>query len=399
MASMTSGPHRTTRRLAAALAFGAALALPAPAAVLPAWTLAGTYDLLVDVGFRSADGTFDVSLEGMDGTVTLSYAPKGGFLGGGFLGTDFVKLRGSYSVAEDGVQHVVVEEDSRKPRFRFDAAVDEARGDFVGTYTRSAGFAGLAGDGAGNLTFARTPATAPVRTWRLRMSASMDRKGRVKGGLAQDGVSEDLARLQTFGGTEVTGGRVRGRVRTDADDGTTTAKVKVLGKDWSLRMTGPVDADGFHASADFAAAGFLVLDVPVVLGVGPGPEPPPPPTPKIVKVTGGRAVVSGDRVTITRRLPDKVFGQRADLTIDFPLSDANTTVGADPSTAAPPTARVVTAKLGATTYSSANGESGVSLTIQRTSLSEFKVICAGTIATPPGTKRKTFGVDLFATVQ
>lgn len=405
-------PRLRLRAAVVLSALAAAGAFPAPAAPLPEWSLTGIYDLPFDAGFQSVAADYEVAFEGASGTLSVGYTEKGALSVGGFLeapdGATFVRLSGAFSVGTDGKQTVTIAEPVKRPRFRFEGVVDDVRGDIVGSYTRSDGFAALTGPAEGPLTLAKTPPAAGSSTWRLRARTTMDRKGVVRNGLAQDGTSQDFARLTLFDGRELLGGRIKGRVRTkvvDSTTSTTTATMKIRGKGWRADFTGPVDADGFHATGRVSGGGFVAegarLTFPVVEGPEP-PPPPPPPPPKNLLTRGSASIVAG-QVTLFRANVPRKFKPLAggDLTVQFPTSDANLTVVADPMSASGPSPRRCFVDFGRKTFGTATSPASVTLEILEFSTipgQQIEVLCTGTVVEPSGRKR-TVDVLLQCTVE
>jgi hypothetical protein len=200
-------------------------------------------------------------------------------------------------------------------------------------------------------------------------------------------------------------------VKTNATDGTTTAKVKVMGRGWRVVLDGPVDEQGFHAAADVRAVGFALDDVPVTLDVGPGPEPPPPPPPPDPPnlIAKGTARIVAGQVQISREnAPSKFFGSGADVNVDFPVSDVGqTSFAATPATSGGATPRRFYVTLGAKTYGTAGPGGSVNLSIRRdpggslifstTPGKTIEVVCQGQVADAAG-RTKPVDVIVRATV-
>lgn len=405
-------PPRAARRrrflLAAAwLAAGVAtLAAPASSAAakrrsapLPGWSLIGTYDLPVDVGFVSLSGSYDFSFEDQTGSISLAYNPQAELAGNGIVGVTFFGLVATSTVGEDGLQHVSIVDTPKNPTFAFDGVVQPNGRDIAGQYLRSGGFAGLEGTVQGSTTFRRTQPAIVQQNFRLRMTTTMDRKGRVRGAVGPD-KKEIRSGVDVYPGRTFDGGLVRGKVTTSAADGTTTAKLKIRGKGWLVTMAGPVDVDGFHALAAIRAGGFDVADVPLVLPVTEGPQPPPPPPPpdpdKYRRATGGSASVVAGAVQITKSgLPVKFFKRKAGVTIEFPSSGIAAPMVADPSTASTSTPIRFFVKIGSATYGTAAAGGSVTLTVKQYSPvpgGGIEILCEGTVADARGRTKK---VDLL----
>lgn len=407
----TETPRRRLRAVAfagSALAAAAAafLAPPSLAAILPAWLIVGTADVQAETGIHDITGSYNLTISGQTRTLSLAYTETGAITGSSFFeppeGFTIVGFRGVQKRLPDGTESIVLEESVKRPRFRFTGAMVDGRS-LVGTFTQTPGFAGFQDTASGDMTITRgTPSVGNGR-FRLFWKATTDSKGRVKGGLSLDGVTEDLARMNLFAGRTVSGGKIRGRVRTNRL-GETTAKVTILGPKWSVRMDGPLDIDGFHASADVKAAGFEVKDVPFLLPVGKGadPPPPPPPPPPANQVSGGTATVSGGQIRILRfNVPKRFFGAPATLDVQFPTSSGSGTFHADPSNASTATPHRFIVKVGRTTYGTAAAPADVTIEVQKFEAftgGEIRLLCTGTVATASG-RTKNVDVLLLAVVE
>lgn len=337
--------------------------------VLPGWSLVGTYDLQVPTGFASLEGRWDFTLFGIEGNLGFSYDKTARIeaFGTHGLGT-FVNYAGTWSVDEEGRQHVLLLDRPKNPVIRIEGVVSEDARTITGAVP--------VGQGSEPVTFRRvTPPTVPT-TFRLRLDTTMNRRGFVRGRPLGRG-KEALARLDTFDGRTFTGGRIRGRVLTTETDGPTTALVRIRGKGWSAVLSGPVDEAGFHAAVDLRAGGFVVDDAPMVLAVEPGPEPPPPPPPPPPKnlVADGVARRDGNHFTISRqRVPSRFFGAVSNITAEFDLADSVTPVHATPENFNSGTPRRVYVKVGTKNYGTSNAPGDVLIEVR-----EFTTIPGNTI--------------------
>ncbi len=385
----------------------ALLAPPSLAAILPAWLIVGTADVQGETGIHDVTGTYELTISGQTRPLSLSYSESGALVGSAFFeppeGFTIVGFRGVQKRLADGTESIVLEESVKRPRFRFMGAMVDGR-DLVGTFTQTAGFAAFPDTASGDMTIPRDSPSVGNGRFRLFCKTTTDSKGHVKGGLSLDGVTEDLARMNLFAGRTVSGGKIRGRVRTNRL-GETTGKVTILGPKWSVRLDGPLDADGFHASADVKAAGFDVKDVPFLLPVGKGadPPPPPPPPPPANQVSGGTATVSGGQVRILRfSVPKRFFGATASLDVQFPTSSGSAgSFHADPSNASTATPHRFIVKVGRTTYGTAAAPADVAVEVQKFEAftgGEIRLLCTGKVATASG-KTKNVDVLLVALVE
>lgn len=411
--------------LAAAFVAAAPLEWPnavaAPAPVLPAWDPTGVHDVRLPVGFASLDGKFEfgsvpsstTTLDGRTGSFDIRYDASARLVAAGFLDDfTFLTLSGSWSVGTDGTQTVVLSEQAKRPRFRFEGAMQPGGREIRGTYDRSPGFLGLTGtvtDRELVLVLEPSQPTADP-TFRLRAQLTMNRSGAVQGTKGIDG-KESKARIDVFGDRALEGGVVRGRVKTSRTDGTTAARVKIRGKGWKVVLDGPLDEQGFHALVDVKAGGFVVTGVPITLPVAKGPEPPPPPPPPDPPnlVSKGIARIVAGQVQITRRnMPSKYFGTGADATIEFPASAVgDASIVANPSTSAGAGPRRVTVEVGSKAYGTVFAGGDVSMSIRRDLQGNLifstipgqtiEVVCAGTIADATG-RTKPVDVIVRATV-
>jgi hypothetical protein len=384
-----------------------ALAPAARAAVIyPGWTLVGDYNKTFDPGFVSVAGSFNFPLGGGTSSITLNYDSKANVSGGGESGNFTIfSLAGGFTV--DPVthdQHVHLADAVKKPMFTFDGTVSADGNSIVGTYVKHAGYLDYPGEESGPLTFQRTGYVADT-TFRLAFATRMDVKGRVRGKFSQDGRTETKATLAIYGARSFTDGKIQGKVKTDAT-GYTTGNVKILGKGWKVLMTGPIDVDGFHASCDITAAGFVVKGAKLVFSVLAGPTPPPgppPPPPKNLLVNATATVVNG-QVTITHTdVPAKFFGATAGLTITFPIADGLSTVVADSTDASTTPFRRCIVTVGGTVYGTAAAPAGGGVTLQIRKLTsvrdgQIEVLATGKVY-PVGGRPKTVNVLVQALVQ
>ena len=385
-------------RILAAALLSAAVLLPGAGAEaarkpLPEWSISGVYDEHLPTGFANLAASYKVRdpASNILGTLTLGYDPQVQVIGSGVYGFTFYSVKGTWQVGEDGVQRIQFNDSPKTPSFTFDGAMDAQGRDVTGAAVLSNGFGGSTGVQNVQLRLERNDLGTKLDNFRLRFTSVMDKKGRVRGVRGPDR-KETRATLAVYGGQLLEGGRIRGRVVTKKLDGTTSAKLKIVGKGWFVKMDGPVDESGFHALVDIKAAGFVLVDRPYDLPVEPGPAPPPPPPPPPPKnlLTGATATVVGSHVTITRsNVPKKFgFGKRSSLTVEFETSDADSganpdlSVDASPATSQGAAARRVIVTSGNRTYGTAN--STVTLSglrrYQEDSTQKFEVLCTGTVS-------------------
>jgi hypothetical protein len=426
---------RVFSTICAALGLAAACLVASDAAakprIWPLWSIEGNYALDMPAGFRDLYGSFTFPLSGGSATLRLDYDDKGRLTGqgvadvpdgtGGFLSTIF-SLLGTFEVDELGVTHVSFADLAKTPGFTFDGVVAADALSMTGDYVRKPGFLGLAGEDAGTLTMTRTTGDPVNGKFVLSFKARMDTKGRVSGGIATDGKHETTADIVIFGQRpdpttgiyvprKLTGGKIKGLVKTDKF-GFTTATLAITGPKWSVKMTGPVEETGFHATTDFVGAGFVVRGVPLTLAVRPGPTPPTPPPPPVAAppylLVGAQATIVNGAVTLTHgAVPKKFFGATAGLTARFPMPGGSTTLPvalhADPASNALPDPDPVRfiVSVGSTTYSAAVGLADVTLDVRKISSTpggKFEVLATGKVAAANG-KTKSVYVLIDATVQ
>lgn len=385
----------------------AALALSgeADARIYPGWSLATTYAPAVDPGFKSVAGTFSMPLGGDTASIALAYDEQARLTGAGIVGgLTIFSLSGTFSVdGTTGEQHVRLVDPAKKPLFTFDGVVSPDGADIVGTFSKSDGYLGYAGAASGPLTLHRTSAAAQA-AFTLSFATRMDDHGRVGGKLDVDGKTETRGSLAVYGGRSFSGGKIKGKVKTDAN-ALTTGAVSIVGRGWRAKFTGPIDAAGFHASCDISAAGFRVTGASVLLAAQPGPVPPDTPTkpPKNLLDNATATIVNG-QVTISHpNVPSKFFGATAGLTIQFPFADGVSVVSADVSSASTATPRRCIVTVGGKTYGTAMAPvaNGVTLDIKKVSSvggGVIEVLATGRVYPVSGTP-KTVNVLVQAVVQ
>lgn len=414
------------RSLAASIA-AALLVLLLPAAasarIYPSWAPASTYAASFRPGFRSLSGDFTFPVGDGTASLRLSYDGKGGLTGGGTVTTstflDTFALVGTFSVdPADGVQHVRLAEPVAKkavPRLTFDGVLAADGGDLVGSMTRQGGFGGLPGTDTSNATLARRNAAKGTDSFLLEMTPVMDTRGRIQGFASAGPASETRATLTVYGrhtingfeldGLPLVNGKIRGKFTTDRNT-LTKGTITIKAFNWSAKLTGPVDSQGFHALCDLKGGGFTLTKIPVDLAVQAGPMPPPgpPPPPPKNQLTGVRATVANGKVTLSHSsVPSKFFGVTAGLTVEFPTSAGLGTIHADPSSASLPgsDARRCIVTLGSTVYGTATAPADVALEVRRLTSQiggPVEVLATGTVVAANG-KKKTVNLLIEATVQ
>jgi hypothetical protein len=396
--------------LCLALGLAAASLAFAPAAggvvIYPAWSLVGGYDTPVDPGFVSVAGSFQFPLDGGTATITLNYDDKAHVSGGGQSGNFTIfTLAGGFTVDPlTQEQHVHLADTAKKPMFTFDGVVSADGNSIAGTYVKHAGYLDYPGEESGPLTFQRTGYVADT-TFTLAFATRMDVKGRVRGAYTADGRTDTRATLSIYGKRDLADGRIQGRVKTDAT-GYTTGVVRIVGRAWKVVMTGPIDADGFHASCDVLADGFVVRGTKVLLPVlvGPTPPPGPPPPPPKNLLTSATATIVDGQVTISHTdVPSRFFGAPAGLTITFPFSDGLSTVAADATDASTTPPRRCIVVVNSKTYGTAQAPAGRGVAIQIRKLAtvrdgQIEVLATGKVY-PVGGTPKTVNVLVQALVQ
>jgi len=387
--------------LAAALL--AATAGSVAARIWPDWSLSGTFASQVDPGFVSVAGTFSFPPGGDGSTVTLSYDPKARLTGGGIAGgVTIFALAGTSNVDDAGLQYVHLADVAKPPLFTFDGVVSADGSTIDGDYVRLDGYLDEPIADSGTMSLVRTGAAAAT-TFSLSFATRMDDHGRVRGKLDLAG-EETGGTLTVYGNQVLEDGKIRGKIRTSSS-GLTTGKVSIVGRNWLVKLKGPVDAAGFHATCDVNAAGFRVVGAPVLLPVLAGPEPPPGPVkpPKNLLESAVATLVNG-QVTITHtNVPSRFFGAPAGLTIQFPFSVGVSVVHADSSNASiqDPLRCIVT--VSGKTYGTAPAPVGNGVTFDVKRISSvgggvIEVLATGRVYPTTGTP-KTVNVLVQAVVQ
>ena len=373
------------------------------ARIWPEWSLAGTYTPQVDPGFVSVAGAFSFPVGGEGSTVTLKYDSKARLSGAGLAGgLTIFSLEGTWRVDDLGVQHVHLEDIAKHPLFLFDGTVSADGSTIDGTYLRQAGYLDEPTVDSGEMSLVRSGAAAQT-TFALSFATRMDTFGKIRGKLDAEG-EDTRGSLTVYGSPAFTGGKILGKVKT-ASSGLTTGKLSIVGRNWIVKMKGPVDAAGFHATCDINAAGFRVADAPVLLAVQPGPEPPPGPVkpPKNVLENATATIVNG-QVTISHdEVPSRFFGAPAGLTLQFPFSDGVSVVHADSSNASIPEPRRCIVTVSNKTYGTAQAPvgNGVTFDIKRiasVSGGVIEVLATGRVYPVSGSP-KTVNVLMQAVVQ
>lgn len=421
-------PRPTFRTLACLLVFGAAaLAVrPGSAAAPPAWRLVGPYDFFVDAPVESLAFNYGFDFEGTRYGVRFAYDDEGGIGGTVFVdapvGFSLLVLAGTSRLDGDGVQRVHIEDSAGKqPGFAFDGTVDPITGDLIGEYAQVDGFLGFTGARSGPFTFQRADQKARNRSFRLKFAPEQDGKGAVRGkpDATSGKVVEQSAEMTVFGGYVLTGGKVRGRVKTSRD-GTTSGKVRIKGRHpftetrkgklrtrylrWKVTLAGPIDAQGFHAVVDAGGRGLDAKGVPITLvaEIGATPEPAPgAPPPKNLAEGGTAQLVSGGWTLRHEALPKSFFGKKTQLIVRFAQSDGLSVVHAVPASFSLGTIRHVIANVGSTTYNTQTLPADVSISIRRAETSPggiVEVLLTGTVIGTNG-KSKPVDVLLRAVVQ
>lgn len=390
-------------RIALPVALAAALVGDAHARIYPAWSVAGQHAVDVDPGFAEVAGTFDFPPGGTPSSLTLRYDPAPRLTGAGLAGgLTIFSLEGTALLdSASGEQVVTLRDSAKNPLFEFEGVVAADGSAIAGTFVRRAGYLDDPNPASGPLTLTRTGGAAST-AFRLAFGARMDDRGRVKGSLGAEG--ETRATLTVYGGTVLEGGKVRGKVKTDAA-GVTTGKLTITGRRWKAKLVGPIDAAGFHAACDVTGAGFSVRGADVLLPVVAGPTPPVEPVkpPKNLLANATATVVNG-QVTITHtRVPSKFFGKPAGLTVQFPFADGLATVEADSTTASGASPRRFIVTIGSKTYGTAAAPPGEGVTLEIRRLSNvaggvIEVLATGRVE-PASGRGKNVDVLLNAVVQ
>jgi hypothetical protein len=387
---------------AAALAF---TSVASAARIYPAWSFASSYTPAVDPGFKSVAGTFSFPLGGDSASVALAYDEQARIAGAGIAGgLTIFSFAGSFTVdAATGEQHVHLADPAKRPLFTFDGIVSPTGADIAGTFTKADGYLDYPGAESGPLTLHRTSAAAQA-AFTLTFATRMDDHGRIRGKLAVDGTTDTRGSVAVYGGRSFAEGKIKGKVKTDAN-ALTTGVVTIVGRGWRAKLAGPIDAAGFHASCDIAAAGFSAAGASLLLAVQPGPVPPDTPTkPPRNLLSSATATIVNGQVTITHtNVPSKFFGATAGLTIQFPYSDGVSVVSADVASASTATPRRCIVTVGGKTYGTAMAPiaNGVTLDIRKVSSVRdgvIEVLATGRVYPVSGTP-KSVNVLVQAVVQ
>jgi hypothetical protein len=395
--------YRSVLTATVAAALLGATAGSVAARIWPEWSLAGTYTPQVDPGFVSVAGAFSFPVGGEGSTLTLKYDSKARLTGAGLAGgLTIFSLEGTWRVDELGVQHVHLEDIAKVPLFTFDGTVAADGSTIDGSYVRHAGYLDEPTEETGETSLVRSGPAAQT-SFALSFATRMDTFGKVRGKLDLDG-EDTLGTLSVYGSPQFTGGRILGKIKTSSS-GLTTGKLSIVGRKWIVKMKGPVDAAGFHATCDINAAGFHVNDAPVLLAVVAGPEPPPGPVkpPKNLLENATATIVNG-QVTISHtNVPSRFFGAPAGLTIQFPFSDGVSVVHADSTNASIPEPRRCIVTVSNKTYGTALAPAGngVTFDIKRvSSVSDgvIEVLATGRVY-PTSGSAKTVNVLVQAVVQ
>jgi hypothetical protein len=226
------------RSAAVTLVFvAAAIAVrPGSAGEPPAWRLNGAYDTSLNAPVESLAFNYGFDFEGVRYGVRLGYTDAGTYGGSVFVdapvGFSILVFTGTSRLDADGVQQVHISDAAgKKPSFVFDGALEPATGDLVGEYTQVDGFLGFSGARAGPFRFQRADVKPRNRAFQLKFAPSQDGKGALRGSPDTTSVrpAEQQAELTVFGGYVLTGGKVRGRVKTTRS-GDTSAKVRIKGQ-------------------------------------------------------------------------------------------------------------------------------------------------------------------------
>src|SRR5262245_6696300 len=373
------------------------------ARIWPDWSLSGTYAPQVDPGFVSVAGSFSFPPGGGGSTLTLKYDSKARLTGAGLAGgLTIFSLEGSFTVDEAGVQHVHLEDIAKQPLFTFDGVVAADGSTIDGDYVRHAGYLDEQIEETGAMSLVRS-GPAAATSFALSFATQMDDHGRVRGKLDMAG-EETRGQLTVYGNQLLEGGKVRGKIKTAAS-GLTTGKVSIVGRNWLVKLKGPVDAAGFHAECDVNAAGFRIVDAPVLLAVQPGPEPPPGPVrPPRNLLENAEATIVNGQVTITHTaVPSRFFGAPAGLTITFPYSDGVSVRHADNTDASIAEPRRCIVTVSGKTYGTASAPTGNGVTFDIRKISSVRdgvieVLATGRVY-PVSGPVKTVNVLVDAIVQ
>lgn len=397
--------HRAMLVSTLAAALLGATAGTVSARIWPEWSLAGPYAPQVDPGFVSVAGSFSFPPGGDGSTLTLKYDSKARLTGAGLAGgLTIFSLKGTFTVDDAGVQHVHLQDIAKLPLFTFDGTVAADGSTIDGDYVRHAGFPDeLAGEETGTTSLVRSGAAAPT-SFALAFTTRMDDHGKVRGKVDLASGDDTRGSLTVYGDQSFDEGKILGKIKTSSS-GLTTGKLSIVGRNWLVKLTGPVDAAGFHAVCSINAAGFRIVNAPVLLAVQPGPEPPPGPVkpPKNLLENAVATDVNG-QVTITHNaVPSHFFGATAGLQITFPFADGVAVVHADNTNASiqDPLRCVVT--IGNKVYGTASAPTGNGVTFDIKKISNVRdgaieVLATGRVYPTSGTP-KTVNVLVEAVVQ
>jgi hypothetical protein len=395
--------HRAALVPTLAAALIAATAGSVVARIWPEWSLAATYAPQVDPGFVSVAGTFSFPPGGDGSTLTLKYDSRARLAGAGLAGgLTIFSLVGTFNVDESGVQHVHLADIAKTPLFTFDGTVAADGSTIDGAYVRHAGYLDEPVEETATMSMVRSGGAAPS-TFALAFATRMDDHGRVRGKLDPTG-EETRGQLTVYGNQLLVDGKISGKIKT-LSSGLTTGRLSIVGRNWLVKLKGPVDAAGFHATCDIAAAGFRVVDAPVLLAVQPGPVPPPGPVkpPKNLLENAVATIVNG-QVTITHNaVPSRFFGATAGLSITFPYSVGVSVVHADSSNASIPDPLRCIVTVSGKTYGTAPAPIGNGVTFDIRKISNVRdgvieLLATGRVYPTTGTP-KTVNVLVDAVVQ
>ena len=395
--------HRAALVSTLAAVLIAATAGTVAARIWPEWSLAATYAPQVDPGFVSVAGTFSFPVGGDGSILTLKYDSRARLSGAGVAGgVTIFSLAGTFTVDESGVQHVHLVDIVKPPLFTFDGTVAADGSTIDGDYVRHAGYLDEPTEETGTMTMVRSGGAAPT-TFALAFATRMDTHGRIRGKLGPDD-EETRGQLTVYGNQVLADGKISGKIKTAAS-GLTTGRVSIVGRNWLVKLRGPVDAAGFHATCNVNAAGFRIVDAPVLLAVQPGPEPPPGPVrPPRNLLENAEATIVNGQVTITHTaVPSRFFGAPAGLTITFPYSDGVSVVHADNTDASIPEPRRCIVTVSGKTYGTASAPTGNGVTFDIKKISSVRdgvieVLATGRVYPVSGTV-KTVNVLVDAIVQ
>ncbi len=371
----------------------------------PAWVLDGQRVVAIEAGVGSLAGRYGYDLGPFFANVSLAYDGRGKLSGGGLAGTSIYNVSGTWGVdPATGRAAVHLEEVSPTPKLVFDGVQSEDLLRIDGTYTRVAGFAGISEAAAGPLSLGRTPPVPAETAFTLRFSARQSGGGKISNAVRTVAAKREkvLASLEIFGDEVLESGKVRGKLKTDRA-GFSTAKLQVKGKGWSVKMTGPVDADGFHATATVKTPILNLEGVLLELPAEAAPDAPPPPPPSVPEdfLDGAFARIEAGQITITRgNVPKRFFGKSSDLTIRFPATVGAGVTSCTPLTAGGANPRLFLVEQGNKAFGTALEPANVQLDITTFSTQTGQTIrlrATGTTVRDDG-KTKTVDVDILATI-